>query len=72
MLFRYGLVDSDEEDAAPGEAGAPDDQEPADMGDEGGEPEGEGMLLSTTLRPSDILYSNSCIATAASCQSVSQ
>ncbi|BDA43587.1 Nuclear pore complex protein Nup98-Nup96 [Coccomyxa sp. Obi] len=43
---KYGLVDSDEEDAPPEGAGPPHDQEPADMGDEGGEPEGEGMLLS--------------------------
>lgn len=53
MVFRYGLVDSDEEDAPPEGAGPPDDQEPADMGDGGGEPEGEGMLLSTALHPSD-------------------
>lgn len=46
-------MDSDEEDEAPEGAGPPD-QEPADMGDDGGEPEGEGMLLSMALHFSDL------------------
>ena len=47
-VCRYGLVDSDDEDAAAGGAGPRNDQRPASMGDEAGEPEGEGMLLSAS------------------------
>ncbi len=59
-MCRYGLVDSDDEDAPAEGAAPPDDQRPASIDDEGGEPEGEGMLLSASLTCAYLLIATAC------------